>query len=443
MDNSEENQPIAPPAYFASLTIENVKCFKNKQTIDLSDGNGKPAMWTVVLGNNNTGKTTLLKCFSNLEASEFFKLTPEKDDVFVYYEPKIKSHNNRQSNYNLQLPIKINSEIFLQDKNSTVLKKWDWNFNISESELNRKLGTLKSTSYSDFENTISKLIIYGYGTNRRAGKNYLSGEDQQDNTETLFDDTAALTNIEEWLLQLHLAKILKKNNSIDAEKILTKIKEIISSGILPDVQDFDVDTTDDFKGFIKFKTDYGWVKLKELGYGYRSVTTLVLDLLKKLFEHYPKSNNPLKEPAIVLIDEIDLHLHPEWQRNIIKYLSDLFPKTQFIVTAHSPLIVQSAENINLVMLEKQGDHVIINQYPKPRSFEGWSLDEILMDLMGLDERVSSDKYLDIMQNFDDALDEDNYEKAKQAYDDLEKILHPASHQRKLLRIQMSSLMPAS
>ena len=58
------------PVYFKSLTIENVKCFKGKHTIDLSDGEGKPAQWTVILGNNNTGKTTLLKCLAALEPKE-------------------------------------------------------------------------------------------------------------------------------------------------------------------------------------------------------------------------------------------------------------------------------------------------------------------------------------------------------------------------------------
>ena len=61
-----------PAAYFASLTIENVKCFKEKQTLYLSDGNDKPAMWTVILGNNNTGKTTLLRCLADLKPSTTF-----------------------------------------------------------------------------------------------------------------------------------------------------------------------------------------------------------------------------------------------------------------------------------------------------------------------------------------------------------------------------------
>jgi len=60
----------SPPAYFLSLTVENVRCFGPKQTINFSDGEGKPVQWTVLLGDNNTGKTTILKSIIALEPQE-------------------------------------------------------------------------------------------------------------------------------------------------------------------------------------------------------------------------------------------------------------------------------------------------------------------------------------------------------------------------------------
>jgi len=141
-----------------------------------------------------------------------------------------------------------------------------------------------------------------------------------------------------------------------------------------------------------------------------------------------------------LVDEIDMHLHPEWQRKIIQFLSHHFPKTQFIVTSHSPLVVQSAENVNVVLLNKEGDKTIISQ-PDIKTFKGWTVVEILEELMGLEGKTRSEYYLQLIQQFDEALDQENAEQAVQLYEKLSEILHPASTQRKLLRIQMAGLTP--
>lgn len=77
MTKEQETNPL--PVYFKSLTVENVKCFRGKQMIDLSDGNGKYAQWTIILGDNNTGKTTLLRCFADLEPILFDYGTKTKD----------------------------------------------------------------------------------------------------------------------------------------------------------------------------------------------------------------------------------------------------------------------------------------------------------------------------------------------------------------------------
>ena len=126
-----------------------------------------------------------------------------------------------------------------------------------------------------------------------------------------------------------------------------------------------------------FKTPYGEVELRQLGYGYQSLIAWVVDFAAQMYETYPESPNPLAEPAVCLIDEIDLHLHPKWQRDLMDFLSKRFPKTQFIATAHSPLIVQAAEEIgaNVVVLRREGDHVVIDN--DPISVKGWRVDQIL------------------------------------------------------------------
>lgn len=102
-----------------------------------------------------------------------------------------------------------------------------------------------------------------------------------------------------------------------------------------------------------------------------------------MLDRYPNSPDPLAEPAVVLVDEIDLHLHPAWQRKLIGYLTERFPNTQFIATAHSPLIVQAASDANIALLKRVGDHVeIINDV---EDIKNWRVDQILTsDLFGLE-----------------------------------------------------------
>ena len=79
--------------------------------------------------------------------------------------------------------------------------------------------------------------------------------------------------------------------------------------------------------------------LKELSEGYRSIIIFVCDLLIKLSQSCAEGNDVFQEHGVVLIDEIDQHLHPRWQLTIVKKLRNLFPNIQFIMTTHSPVIV--------------------------------------------------------------------------------------------------------
>jgi predicted ATP-binding protein involved in virulence len=126
---------------------------------------------------------------------------------------------------------------------------------------------------------------------------------------------------------------------------------------------------------VEVKTEDGWIPMRRLSLGYRTMIAWMVDLASRLCERYPNSKDPLAEPAVVLIDEIDLHLHPSWQRTLLKHLTERFPNTQFIVTAHSPLVIQAAPEARIVVLRRQGGHVVIDDSPKAVS--GWRVDQIL------------------------------------------------------------------
>jgi len=142
--------------------------------------------------------------------------------------------------------------------------------------------------------------------------------------------------------------------------------------------------------------------MDQLSLGYRTMIAWIVDLARRLFERYPEMDNPLEGAAVCLVDEIDLHLHPTWQRKIIGFLSERFPNTQFIVTAHSPLIVQAAQDANIAVLKRSDEpdetgahYVEIHNDLEP--LRNLRVDQILTsDLYGLDSArpPQMDKWMD-------------------------------------------------
>ena len=111
------------------------------------------------------------------------------------------------------------------------------------------------------------------------------------------------------------------------------------NSLLPEGVEFDSISGE---GRIYFNINGTIVPTTSLSDGYRSVLALSGDLVWRLLNTFPDSPNPLHEEGVVLIDELDIHLHPKWQRSIAELLRGQFPNIQFIVATHSPLIAVGA-----------------------------------------------------------------------------------------------------
>lgn len=430
------NQEIAG-VYLSKVTISDFHCFKAENEINFTRPDGRYQQWNVILGNNNTGKTTILRLLSGLSVEEY---NPMHNTVGAI--PIILLHQqNLWHSLNTDIPFSIIADVQETLLDTFLPVGFNWKYYLDNE---KKIITNGFPRESKEFNVIKKLHFYGYGISRKMKTSNLSESSTEDNVTGLFYENYELANAEEWLLQIDYAA---KSGYKNAKELVDRIKEILTSGLLPDVKSIDLksdldEKTNSVKNYALFDTDYGKVRLKELGYGYQSTMAWVVDLAKKLFERYPQLDNPLTGPAIVLVDEIDLHLHPDWQRKIIKHLSTIFPNTQFIVTAHSPLVVQSAEDINLIILEK-GENGQTHIRQEFGTYQGWTIEEILQDLMGLGEKTLSDRYLYLLGEFDAGLDSEDYPRAKAAYDELIPLLHPTSSQRKLLKLQLGAIAPAT
>jgi predicted ATP-binding protein involved in virulence len=125
------------------------------------------------------------------------------------------------------------------------------------------------------------------------------------------------------------------------------------------------------------------IELDWLSDGERGLLALAGDLARRLAITYPDSANPLHEAGLVLIDEIELHLHPEWQRIIIQRLTQTFPGCQFIVTTHSPQVLSNVQPECIHILAIEDDNVVVK---RPERSYGRDSNRILEDIMGVSKR---------------------------------------------------------
>jgi len=123
------------------------------------------------------------------------------------------------------------------------------------------------------------------------------------------------------------------------------------------------------------------LEVSQLSGGEKSLFALVSDIARRLAIANPDSEDPLREGGgIVLIDEIDLHLHPRWQRKVITKLTEIFPNLQFIITTHSPLILGSVRSENIRLLDEG------KVYSVPETF-GQNVGVIVKRIMGVEESM--------------------------------------------------------
>ncbi len=148
--------------------------------------------------------------------------------------------------------------------------------------------------------------------------------------------------------------------------------------------------------------------VNQLSDGEKCLLALVGDLARRLATANPYLENPLLGDGVVLIDEVELHLHPKWQREIIPALKRTFPNCQFIVSTHSPQIVSHIKPDNIYIISATPDGVVLQQ---PENSFGRDSNQILEDLMGVSERPQQIK--NGLSDLFKLIDQGNLETAKQ------------------------------
>jgi predicted ATP-binding protein involved in virulence len=150
------------------------------------------------------------------------------------------------------------------------------------------------------------------------------------------------------------------------------------------------------------------LSVNQLSDGEKCLMAMVGDLARRLAIANPLLDNPLEGDGVILIDEIDLHLHPKWQRMVVPMLTEVFTKCQFLISTHSPHVITHVqpENLFLLNMNSQGIEAL-----RPTESYGKTVERILEDLMGLDT-TRPDEISEAIKRIYDQIDHEHLDEAK-------------------------------
>ncbi len=381
--------------YIQSVNISNIRAIE-KISINFSNYAG----WHVIIGDNGAGKSTIIRSIALLligsnsaaalrpQWNEWLRKDTNKGTLTIEV---IKDEN---------LDSFVNPTSFSTVSAKITLNKQKRNRPLQSNVNNISLQTIIDADNSFWSNRHGWFSV-GYGAIRRFIGNAtelesLSSYPRVASHISIFEEGIALGSSLAWLHDLNYRQSMGNHS---ARKTLNNIIQFINTGELLPYNSILQPITPD--GIFVKDGNNKIISVTELGDGYRSILSLTLDLIYRLRETYGVENVFKKTaerqmyvdlPGVVLIDEIDAHLHPTWQVKIGKWLTKYFPKIQFIVTTHSPLICQAAENGTIWRLAAPGSNQAsgeITGLEKQRLVFGNVLDAFSTEAFG--ENVSRSK----------------------------------------------------
>jgi energy-coupling factor transporter ATP-binding protein EcfA2 len=374
--------------WIEEIILDNIKCF-DRQSIKCGTKTN-PFPWVTLLGENGTGKSTVLQAAGLLlagpegatqllkpqgwlkDAAKPGKLTMrlhQGDNDPGRYAGEKKERRTFQYTFYVtgDQKLSINNRVFnepiiVADTNSRAIP---W---LRENALLPNGRGWFAAGYGAFRRLTrkSRIIVPSLQQPLRY-TNFISQ----------FIEDEPLEAFETWLIYLDYRISKNKDDKLAVKQKEWGIQAI--NRLLPAGNSFD---SIDANGRIWFQTGATKASTIALSDGFRSVMALAGDLVWRLIESFPDSDNPLLEEGVALIDELDIHLHPTWQRQIASLLRETFPRFQFIMATHSPLVAAGAgEDAVTYRFIKREDRTEIEQV---HNLHAMGVDDILKsDAFGL------------------------------------------------------------
>ena len=404
--------------FLKSMVLHNFRCFSD---LEVCFNN----RITVIVGNNGVGKSTVLEAATIAAGT----LTAAMDGLTNYGIKKSDAHYkcfDLGSNVDVQpqYPVEIIAAGRVDGKDIS----WIRNLNSANGRgglASAKELTQIAQEYQDRmrkgDRELKLPIISYYGTGRLWAQHREKKSDTfEKNTRSngyidSLDGAANDKLMMKWFQKMTIQEYQRKQEIPEFAAVKTAMEQAVSSitGFSNVTVQFNLDTGDIDIIYYDNNNEHVRIPLSLLSDGYKCTISLIADIAYRMALLNPQLLDKVlsETEGIVLIDEIDLHLHPTWQKRILKDLMDIFPKVQFIVSTHAPEVINSVKSDSIVVLRGNTAFTAIDET------YGKDANTILREVMGVSARP--DDVRSLFEQFYNYLDNKEWSQAESVIEQLE------------------------
>ena len=285
------------------------------------------------------------------------------------------------------------------------------------------LGTQRSIKYKQIEGVKRELSL------DQQINTYIEGS-----TQSLYGDRQQ--DIKQWFVNRYF--MIEKEWAVE-EKI--NWDHMVSS--LPSIGPFDsnfsyVRTGKDLEPVFSIYGEECY--LEELSAGFQAVLSIIANIFEWIEGSRPDGERKASEVfGTVLIDELDLHLHPEWQFTLRNGLEKIFPNIQFIVTTHSPHLLASAQQEEVIVMPKITGRETYNLEPSKKMYSGWNTDQILSEVMGV-KSLENKQYEQLISRAFACIEKGSIHDLERAIEELSVVSHPSDTIVTVLQAKLAAMV---
>lgn len=439
-----------------NLCLQNFRCY-DELNIDFNKN------MTVIVGENGKGKTAILDALA-ISLTPFLNVFGAKGRNMSDKDVrKIKEAGCGEQLRILRMKSKLPVTINVEGQDSYA-KKITWQRELKSSKgrttsvnakqlqaYGKKLWNLVNDSHD--EKVILPVLAY-YGTSRMWNDSKLFGNrkiidlERYVGYEECLEPSSSYNTFGQWFKYAVLSAaefsryIMETGEQKENpyEMILRAVREAVTT-CLKSMGWNNIDYSFALQDFVICHPDMGELTIEALSDGARSIISMAADLAYRMVRLNPDlgCRAVLDTPGIVLIDEVDMHLHPSWQQTVLYDLQQAFPKVQFIVTTHSPQVLSTvpAECIRILKWNKAFEGVV-----KPEFSLGAESYQLLKDIQNVDTRPQSVQIVKDLKRYLDLVGEDKWD-SKEAIELREKLdAWAKGHEPALVRADMDIRMRA-